>query len=259
MHAARKGLLVEQGAVELVEFGARLAFNEGAPEIDHALRPGGRLEAGEALAHQHRHGVLERRFLAVARLREGRAVVAVVEHGGEVRGDALHAAGADGFHPRLLDRVEQRARGGVLRRVALVDRLVVTGEAQGHGISEAAQDRRLARIGLARRLRQPRLGAVRARDQRRLVGREVDLEIRTLRHGARGRGERPLERLVRRLGLRAGLTIGGLDVDGRHDASFSRTGAAELRDERRRHAGRRQISSAPDQLSATFSALSGNS
>ena len=159
----RVGALVEESLAQPIEIGAGLLLDEGAPELDQTRGAARRLESGHALARQHRDRVLERRFLARARLGERAAVVAVVEHGGDVRRHALHAARADGFDPRLLDRVEQRARRRALRREAPVDRVVVAGEAQRERIGEAADDRRLARIGLARRLGQPRLGALPAR------------------------------------------------------------------------------------------------
>ena len=156
MHRLGEGALVENGAAELVEFRARLGFDIRAPEFDQARRAARRLEAGQPFAHQHRDGVLQRRLVAIARFGEGAAMVAVVEHRGEIRGDALHPPRADRLDARLLDRVEQRARRRIVRRMVAVDRVVVAGQAQRHRIGEAAQDRRLARIGLARRLGQAR-------------------------------------------------------------------------------------------------------
>ncbi len=220
--------------LEPVELRGRLGLDDRAPEFDQARRSARRLEAGQPFAHQHRDRVLQRRLVAIARLGEGAAMVAVVEHRGQIRGHALHAPRADRLDPRLLDRVEQRARRRVERRKATVDRLVVAGQAQRHRIGEAAQDRRLARIGLARRLGQARPRALGAADQGGLVGGEGDLQLATAGHRARARGERALERLAGRLRLAGGLAVAGLDVDGGHR-------------------GR------PAQLSATFSALSGNS
>ena len=128
-------------------------------------------------------------------------MIAVVEHRGQVGGHALHPAGADRLDPRLLDGVEQGPRRGVLRRVLPVDRIVVAGEPQREGVGEPAKDRRLARIGLARRLRQPGLRPLRPGDERRLVGGEGDLELRMARQRAGAGDERPLERLVRLIRL----------------------------------------------------------
>ena len=128
-------------------------------------------------------------------------MVAVVEHRGQVRGHALHAARADRLDPRLLDRVEQARAPRLLRRMPAVDRVVVAGEPQSQRIGEPANDRGLARIGLARRLGQPRLGAFRAGDERRLVGGIGDFELGMARQRARAGRKRALERLVRRVGL----------------------------------------------------------
>ena len=107
-----------------------------APEFDDPPRAGRRFEAGQPLAHHHRDGVLQRRLVAVARLGGGALVIAVVEHRGEVRRDALHPARADRLDAGLLHRIEQRARRRVLRRVAAVDRVVVAGEPQRHRIGQ---------------------------------------------------------------------------------------------------------------------------
>ena len=88
-------------------------------------------------------------------------MVAIVEHRGKVRRHALHAARADGFDPRLFNRVKQGARRRALGREAPVECIVMASKPQGKRIGEAADDRRLARIGLARRLGEPRLGALR--------------------------------------------------------------------------------------------------
>ena len=111
-----------------------------------------------------------------ARLCERAAVVAVVEHSGDVRRHTLHAARADRFDPRLLDRVKQRARRRTLRREAPVKRVAMTSEPQGERIGEAPDDRGLARIRLARRLGQSRFGALRRGDERGFVRRERDFE-----------------------------------------------------------------------------------
>ena len=185
LHQPGVGALIEERVGQPVEVGAGLLLDEAAPEFGQAPRAGRRRKAGQPLARQHGDGVLERRLLARARLGEGAAMIAVVEHRGQVRGDALHPAGPDRLDPRLLDRVEQRPRRGVLRRVPAVDRVVVAGEPQREGIGEPAKDGGLARIGLARRLGQPGLRPLRPGHQRGLVGGKGDLELRMARH-ARG-------------------------------------------------------------------------
>ena len=209
---------IERG--ELVERGTGLVLDRLAPEVDDAARARRRREAGQPLAHHHGDGVLQRRFVAVARFGGGVFVVAVVEHGGEVGRHPLHAPRADRLDAGLLDGVEQGARRRALRRVAAVDRLAVAGQPQRHGVRHAAQDRRLARVGLARRLRQARLGPVGAAREAGLVGAEHHFQFGMARHRARAGRERALERLGAAFGLLAGLAVArGLHVDcghGRH-------------------------------------------
>ena len=82
----------------------------GGRQSSTSLRAGGGAHAGQPLAHHQADAVLERRVGAVADLAVFAAVKFVVEHGGEVRGDAVHAACADRFDARLFDRLEDRAR-----------------------------------------------------------------------------------------------------------------------------------------------------
>ena len=218
MHGLGEGALIEDRRVEPVELARRPCPRYGAPEIDDALRGGGRAQAGQAFAHHHRHRFVERRVGAVGDIGIGAAMKAVVEHGGQIGGDALHAPRADRLDARLLDRVEQRARRLVLRGEPAMHRFVMAGEPQRHGIGEAAQDRRLARARPARRLGQARLGALGAASQRGLVGGESDFEFRVARHRARAGGDGPLERLIGRLRLAGRLAIGGrFYVEGRHE------------------------------------------
>jgi hypothetical protein len=84
-------------------------------------------------------------------------MVAVLEHGREIVGDARHAPRPDRLDPRLLDRVENRARGLSLRREAAMDAGVVAGEPERHRIGVAADDRDVLAVELARRLGQARL------------------------------------------------------------------------------------------------------
>ncbi len=217
MHGPGEGALVLDRAGEPVELRAGLVLDRLAPEIDDAPRAGRRFEARQPLAHHHGHRILQRRLVAVARFRRRALVIAVVEHGGEVRRHALHAPRADRLDARLLHRVEQRPRGRALRRVAAVDRLAVAGEPQRHRIRHAAQDGGLASVGLARRLGQARLGAFGPARQAGLVGAERDFELGMARHRARAGRKRALERLVAGFRFLAGLAVaGGLDVDAWH-------------------------------------------
>ena len=221
------GALVVDGGPKLVELGPGLLLDETAPQIGQPLRARRRLEAGQALARQHRHRLLERRLLARAGLGERALVIAVVEHGGEVGGHPLHPPRADRLDAGLLDRVEEGARRRILRREAAMDRLAVAGEPEGEGIGDPAQDRRLARTGLARRLGQARLGPLRPGHQRRLVGGEGHFEFRMARKRPGAGGDRQLERVVRRVGLADGLAVAGrFDVDGGHDRLYASSSGA---------------------------------
>ena len=127
------------------------------PQIDQAPRRRRRRLAGQALAHHHRDRFLDRRIGAVGDLVELAAVELVVEHGGEILGDALHAPRADRLDARLLDRLEHRARLLAARHQAAMHGGVVAGDAQRDGVGVAAHDRgvRLASACAAARAAAP--------------------------------------------------------------------------------------------------------
>ena len=104
------GALVEDGVAELVQIAAGFLLDERTPKLGQALSAGRGFLTRHPLAGEHGDGVLERRFFPRARLGERTAVIPVVEHGAEVRGDALHSPRADRLDPSLLDGVEQGAR-----------------------------------------------------------------------------------------------------------------------------------------------------
>ena len=119
---------------------------------------GGGLMPGEALAHHEGDRVLDRRVRSVGDvLVLAAAMVAVLEHGREVVGDARHAPRADRLDAGLLDGVEHGARCLRLRREPAMDAGVVAGEPQRHRIGVAAHDRDVLPVELARRLGQARL------------------------------------------------------------------------------------------------------
>ena len=138
--------------------------------------------------------VLDRRVGAVGDVVELAAMEAVVEHGGEICRDAVHAARADRLDARLLDRIEHRARLLAARHELAMHRRIVTGEPQRDGVGVAAHDRGLALGEPARRLRQPRLAAGEAGP----LGGEADLDARLAGDRAQAAGDRALERLGRR-------------------------------------------------------------
>ena len=133
----------------------------------------------------------------------------VVEHRREIAGDTFHAPRADRLDPGLLDGIETGPRGLGLRHQAAMDVAVVAGEAQRHRVRMAAHDGRVAGIELARRLRQPRLGALGRADEVRPLRREGDFEIGRPRERPHAAGDCALERLLRRFGLAWRLVVGG--------------------------------------------------
>ncbi len=158
-----------------------------------------RREAGQALAHQHRQRVGQRRIGAVGDLVELAAMEMIVEHRGEIFGNARHPPRAERLDPRLLDGFEHAARLRISRHQLAVHFRIVAGEFQRDRIGVAAHDRGIAPGHLARRLRQPRL----ARRQARPLGGERHFELRLFRDRAQAGRHRALERLGRRF-LRSG-------------------------------------------------------
>jgi hypothetical protein len=123
----------------------------------------------------------------------------VVEHRREVARYALHPARADRLDARLLDRLEHGTGLLPARHQPAMHRRIVAREPQRHRIGMAADDRRLARGQLARRLGQPRL----AGSEPRPLGRKSDLELRPLGDGSQAARDRALERLGRSLSRRS--------------------------------------------------------
>ena len=200
--------LVLDQLLEPVEILAGAVLDQRTPELDQALRRRRRRHAGEPLAHQHGERLLDRRVGAVGDLVELAAMEAVVDHGGEVLGDAGHAARADRLDAGLLDRLEHRARGLAARHELPMHARIVTGELERDRVGVPAHDRGLAGGELARRLRQPDLAA----DHAGALGREGDFEVGLARDRAQAAGHRALERLGRAFlgGGSVGLVLGGL-------------------------------------------------
>ena len=192
--------------LEPVEIAPGAVLDQRTPEIDQLLGRRRRRHAGQALAHQKRQRVLDRRVGALGDLVEFAAVEFLVEHGGQILGDAVHAPRADRLDARLLDRLEHRARLLAGRLQAAMHRRIVAGKAQRDRIGMAAHDRGLAAAELARRLRQADLAA----HQAGTLGGEGDLQLRLARDGAQAAGDRALERLGRRvLRRRFAFDVGG--------------------------------------------------
>jgi len=162
-----------------------------------------RRRAGQALAHHEGNGVLDRRVGAVGDLLVVAAMVAVLEHGGEIAADAGHPPCADRFDPSLLDGVEDGAGGPALGRLGAVEGRIVTGEPQRQRVADSAGDRDVAAGQLARRL--GHLGLMTG--QARPVGGEGDLEVRLAGDRPHAADDGALERLGRSLDRRFRLDV----------------------------------------------------
>jgi hypothetical protein len=168
VHDVAEPALVGQHALEPIEIAAGALLDQRPPQIDQLSRGGRRRFAGEPFAHHHGERIFDRRIGTVGDLVEFAAVETVVQHGGEILGDAAHAARADGLDAGLFDGIEHRARLLAAGHELAMHRRVVTGEPQRDRIGVAAHDGRLALVEAARRLRQARLAA----GQPRPLGRE---------------------------------------------------------------------------------------
>ena len=177
-----------------------------APELDDLAARGRRGVAGQALAHHQRDGVLERRVGAVGDLLIVAAVIAVLEHGGEVVA-RRRPCGARRAPRRGPARRRRRRRGRSCPRARWARWTAGSWQARRSAI-ESPMPRVMAtsrRGQLARRLGQARLVA----GQQRPVGGEADLEVGLAGDGAHAADHRPLERFGRGfLGSGAGFGVG---------------------------------------------------
>ena len=103
-------------------------------------RSWGRL-AGQPLPHDERHGLFQRRILAVGGVLRAAAVITVVQHCREIGPHALHDIGADRLDPGLLDCFKHGARGFAFRAVFAVNVFAMVGEPERHRVGEAPRDR----------------------------------------------------------------------------------------------------------------------
>ena len=199
-------LLVKNQPIEAIKIAAGTLLDERAPQVDELLGCRRRREPGQALAHHQRHRLLDRRVGSVGDVVELAAMKLVLEHGGEIAGDAMHAPGADCLDTRLLDRIEDGAGLLAAGNEPAVHGGVMTGYFERDRVGMPAHDCRLFRAQPARRLRQARLGA----HETGTFGGEGDLEPGMTGDGAQAAGHGALEGLVRRfLGRRLGLDVGG--------------------------------------------------
>ena len=235
VHDVAEPALVVDHALKTIEIAAGPFLDQRPPQVDELARGRRRRFAGKPLAHQHGQRVLDRRVGAISNLVELAAMETVVEHRGEVPGNATHAARPDRFDAGLLDRFEHGPSLLAARRELAMHRRVVTGEPQRDRIGVAAHDCSFPRVEPPRRLRQPRLAA----GKPGALCREADFEIALAGNRAQADADRSLERFSRRV-------LGGrfrLDVRGHSSCSFPR--------------GRGKVNATYE--SATLTADSGNS
>ena len=222
MHRSCKGALVEHRPVELVELGAGLAFDIGAPEVDDfdARR------SAASIPSTVRAPASPPRLRAAPRRGRGPGRRGSCDTGRRAsRSDSrrrLPSASTRSPRPApARPRRTARAPPGFAGRGGDGSRRC--------GRRAAAPWNRRARAGSRSHADWACAAApagapcaVRADDQRGLVGGEQNFQLGAPGHRARARGERPLERLVGRLGLGAGLAVADrFDVDGRHSRVLS--------------------------------------
>ena len=186
---ARICVLVENGAIEFAEILGDPRFQPRAPQIDDAARRGRRPFAGQGLAGQQAHRLGHRALGALGDALEALPAILLVEHRGEIAGDPDHPPRAQGLDPRLLDRLEYRARQRAAGDAFAVHGVVVIAHAQGHAVGGAAQLRGLLGRQVARRVRQPHPGAA----QTGRLGAKGDGQIVALGDRPQRRRGRPLE------------------------------------------------------------------
>ena len=117
----------------------------------------------------------------------------IVEHGGEIFGNAAHAASADRFDPGLFDGFEHGARLLAAGRELAMDAGIMAGEPQCDRIGMPANNRGLALVEPPRRLRQARLAA----DKPWPLRSKIDFKIAFAGDRLEANSDRALERLGR--------------------------------------------------------------
>ena len=226
----RVGALVEEGVAQPVEIGAGLLLDKRAPELDQprGARAAARVRSG-ARAPASRPPPRAAPPRACGPRRTG-----CCDSGRRAWRRGSQATPSMRREPmastRACSTASNRARdGGLCGARRRWTASLWQASRRANELARPADDRGFARIGLARRLGQPRLGPFRPGHQRRLVGRVGDLELGMARQRPRAGRERPLERLVGRIGLAgAGLRLlvgltSTLDIRGLQNAGAAGT------------------------------------
>jgi hypothetical protein len=153
-HLHREGLegaLVVEREREAGQIGALL--DPVAHQSQAGRGGGGRLLAGQRLAHHQRQRGRQRHLFARAGAGDRIGAQPHVERMAQIVGDARIAAAAQRLDARTLDRVEHRARHCLGGGVAQVHRAIVMLQPQREPVGEATRLRHLLRRQRARRHR----------------------------------------------------------------------------------------------------------
>ena len=109
-----------------------------APVRRDGFGGGRKLASGHRLAQHEFERIVHRRAALVRHLGVSGALAALLKHGIEVLGDAIHGHRADRLDPRALGRLEQAARILALGHRLRVRACIVVGDAQGERIGLSA-------------------------------------------------------------------------------------------------------------------------
>ncbi len=196
---AGEGALVVLGAAEFAERVLDIGSQPVAPEVQHAAGGFRRRLAGHAFAGEQGERGGDRHLLFPRHAVVAFGLAFLRELGVQVGSDTGHVAGADGFHPRLFQRVVHVAGFAPVRHARVVHGVVVMAQAERDRVRRAAQLGHLGRRQGARGQRQAR---ALAGDARR-AGLEIDLHIRDFGDRTQHAGGGALEVLG------AGVVLGG--------------------------------------------------
>jgi len=120
MHRVAESCLILGEAIELIEAVSRSCLPENGRQRSTILRAaaGGAIPVNRS-RHQHRQRVGQRRIGSIGDLVEFAAMKMIVEHRGEVLGNARHPPRTERFDTGLLDRFENAARACGLPGISL--------------------------------------------------------------------------------------------------------------------------------------------
>ena len=219
-HAGGEGGLIGGDLGQGVDLAAGLELQRLTHQVQHGAGAVGRALAGQALAHQQRHGLGHRHAVGIVDAQGPGLLQPRQQGGGHVGAHPGQGVGAHRLDPRLLDRVEHLGGRSVDRAQAGVDACVVIGQPQRQPVGLSPQRGAFRRRWIARRMGQGQ-DAVR---QTRAVRAEQDLQLRLLGQGAGGVGQGALEGLGGRVGSGHALSLAGEAGGEKADQAVRRIG-----------------------------------